>query len=184
MPYINQPSNALKAGSVPIADIANPGTGKVVGSAAGAAAAVFPPGFEINYTAITSPAAVTDTSEATHTALISPGAITFDGTAVIVEFFAQIICPSATSTTDFVGVTLFEGASQITRLGTIGIGNLTSGQQMQVGCNFRYRFTPSAAAHTYTVCAFTNSVTGTPQLLAGNGGTGGQPPSFVRFIKA
>lgn len=173
----------ITAASVALSKLADPTTGKVVGSAASAAAAVFPPGYELNYTAITSPAAVTDTSEATATALISPGAITFDGTPVVVMFFAQVVAPTATSVTDFVAITLFEGATQITRLGTLGLGDLATGQPLQVGMTLQYRFTPTAAAHTYKICAFTNSVTGTPEFLAGNGGTGGAPPSFVRFVK-
>lgn len=183
MPYVNQPAGSAAVSGVTVSGTAAAGDVPVATSSS-AGSWAFPPGHEINYTAITAPVSVTDTSEATATALISPGAITFDGTAVLVEVFAPIQTPSATSATDFVVVTLFEGATQITRFGTLALGVLTSGQQLQAPIHSVFRFTPSAAAHTYKVCAFTNSVTGNPQILCGAGGTNGAPPAFVRFIKA
>lgn len=152
-----------------------------VASSSSAAVWKYPPGFEINYTAITSNANVTDTSEATATALISPGAITFDGTAVLVHFFCPAILTDTAAATDTVTVTLFEGSTQITRLGVaktevVAAPNLTA-------ASYFYRFTPTAASHTYKVCAFANSATGTPTLTAGNGGTNGYSPAFVRFTK-
>lgn len=165
-------SGAAASGQVPVASTASAGSWG------------YPPGYEINYTAITSTANVTDTSEATATALISPGAITFDGTAVLLEFFCpSVFNPNAISTTDQVTVTLFEGATQITRLATVALVDLGTGQQLQTPVRSAYRFTPTAAAHAYKVCAFTNSTTGTPKLLAGSGGTNGDPPAFVRFTK-
>lgn len=140
-------------------------------------------GSEINYTQITTTANVTDTSEATATALISPGAITFDGQPVLVQTFVTMILGTATNTTDLITVSLFEGATQITRLGVFTFQDLASSQQFQLSLTFLYRFTPTAGSHTYKVTAFTNSTTGTPRILAGSGGTAGYPPSFVRFTK-
>lgn len=140
----------------------------------------FAPGYEIGYTAITSPVNITDTSEATHTALISPGALVFDGGAVLAEFFGVIQLDTAAAG-DLCTVTLFEGATQITRLAQIRSAITASANIETVRAT--YRFTPTAASHTYTVCAFVTSTTGTPQILAGNGSTNGMPPAFVRFTR-
>jgi hypothetical protein len=140
-----------------------------------------PSGFELNYTQITSNANVTDTSEATATALISPGAITFDGKPVIVEFFCAAVVTDTAAAGDFVTVTLFEGATQITRLAQTKTVVVTAPDVVPVYAAFR--FTPTAAAHTYKLCAFASSATGTPTLSAGSGGTNGFPPAFIRFTK-
>ncbi len=139
-----------------------------------------PPGFEIKYTQITAPVNITDTSEATATALISPGAIVFDGGPVIVEFFGLITCDTAAAT-DTVTITLFEGATQITRLGSVR--SVVAATPNLIAEYLGFRFTPTAASHTYKLCAFATSATGTPQITAGAGGTGGNSPAFLRFTK-
>lgn len=140
----------------------------------------FPPGYELNYTQITSPANITDTSESTATALISPGAITFDGTAVIVEVFAVVQLDTG-ATGDTCTFSLFEGSTQITRMGSMR-STITTSNNIKTFYS-RYRFTPSAASHTYKFTGFVSSTTGTPQLLAGAAGTNGHPPAFIRFTK-
>ena len=164
-------SGTAAAGQVPVA------------SSASAAAWAYPPGYEINYTQITTTANITDTSEATATALLSPGAITFDGGLVLVTFFCPRLVTSAGAASDATAVTLFEGATQITRLLSIRSEIAVAGNQFAGPVTAHYRFTPSAGAHTYTVCAFATDTTGTPQLTAGSGGTAGFPPTFVRFTK-
>jgi hypothetical protein len=139
-----------------------------------------PPGFLWNYTQITAPVSITDTAEATATALISPPAITFDGGLVNVDFFGVVQFDTAAAG-DFCTVTLFEGATQIARLAR-ALSAVTAAANVET-VRGTFRFTPTAAAHTYKVCAFATSVTGTPQLLAGAAGTGGNPPAFIRFTK-
>lgn len=177
MPYINTPSGLLSGAAVS----GTASSGQVpVASSASAAAWKFPPGFEINYTQITSNANVTDTAEATATALISPGAITFDGTAVLVSFFCGSVLLDTAAVGDQLIISLFEGATQITRLAVLN-SLVTTQHREPVFAQFR--FTPTAASHTYIITAFTTSTTGTPTLAAGSGGTNGFPPAFVRFVK-
>lgn len=185
MPYINQPGGG---GSGAISGVVVSGTaasGDVpVASSAAAGTWAFPPGHEINYTQITSSVNVVSTTEATGTTIISPGAIVFDGTAVLVEFYAVAIdLPTATSTSNSVVVSLFEGATQIARICRVLLDDLTSGQNGRMPGHGVFRFTPTAASHTYTVTAFATSVTGTPSIEAGAGGTGANAPAFVRFTK-
>lgn len=152
-----------------------------VASSAAAGVWAYPPGFEINYTQITAPVNVVSTTEATGTTIISPGALTFDGTAVLVQCFTPVVTPNTTTAT--VRVCLFEGATQITRLSTTFLGSGSALQGIIPVMSF-FRFTPTAAAHTYTVTAFASSTAGTPSVVAGPGGTGGEPPAFIRFVKA
>lgn len=156
-------------------------SGKVpVASSASAGTWAFPPGFEISYTQITSNVNIASTTEATGTTIISPGAVTFDGTLVMVEFSGIISVDTALGG-DATIVSLFEGATQITRLAQfISVSTTT---QQSVTVNGRFRFTPTAASHTYTVTAFSTSATGTPKINAGSGSTGGNPPAFIRFTK-
>ncbi len=139
----------------------------------------YPPGHEWEYAQITSTAAITDTAEATATAIIPVPAFTPDGNPVMVEFGSPLV----TVTTSGVGqptttVTLFEGATEIGRLATL---ELSGGQGVPVQRS--YRFTPTAASHTYKLCAYVNSTTGAPAITAGAGGTSAYVPAYVRFTK-
>ena len=122
---------------------------------------------------------VTDTSESTATALISPAAFTPDGGPVMVEFFAPFITTPSVSNGQVV-ITLFEGSTEIGRLAVI---TTPAASNMQLSVVGRMLFTPTAAAHRYKLCAFTNSLTGTPAIGAGVAGTAANPPAFVRFTK-
>ena len=156
-------------------------TGQVLGVASGLPAWSYPPGYEIGYAQITTFTNITDTSEATATSLISPGALTFDGGAVLVTFFTPLLIADSAAATDFIFITLFEGSTEITRMAQI-VTQVTTAPTKQTVLA-QYRFTPSAASHTYKICAFCTSTNGTPQIGAGSGGTASYPPSFVRFTK-
>lgn len=160
MPYINAPSSGGGTGA----------------------------GKEIAYSQITASVNVASTTEATGTTIISPGAVVFDGAPVICEFFAcRIATPDVTviNTSNFVVVSLFEGATQISRLAFIFINeNIgAGGVALQAPVYGALRFTPTAASHTYTITAFASSATGPPSVFAGAGGTATDSPAFVRFTK-
>lgn len=138
-------------------------------------------GREIGYAQITSTVNVVSTTEATGTTIISPGAFTFDGAPVICELFGYAVTPAAATAT--ITVSLFEGATQITRLALLEFFGGSAGSQEVLSFYARYRFTPTAGPHTYTVTAFVNGVGGIPNITAGSGGTAGNPPAFVRFTK-
>jgi len=151
-----------------------------VASSSSAGAWAFPPGYEIVYSQITSNANITDTSEATATALITATA-TFDGAPVICQFYSAQVDTDSSVASDLVGITLFEGSTQITRLAQVRTIVTAS---RYIGPVFAaYRFTPTAGSHTYKLCAYCSSTTGTPAIEAGSGGTGANPPAYIRFIK-
>ena len=175
----------ISGGGTGLGNVALSGTaaaGQVISASSSSAAAwVYPPGFEIGYAQSTSQINVTDTSEATATSLISPGALTFDGGAVYCEFFTpQLAPPNPLGAT--ITVTLFEGATELTRLAFAN--NNVAGTQIATSCSARYKFTPTAGSHTYKLCAFVSSVTGTPYILGGTGSGAAYSPAFIRFVKA
>ena len=177
-PTVTGATHIANAG-IAIAQLADPTTGKVIGSAANAAAAVFPPGFEIGYAQITTNATISDTSEATATALITCTA-TFDGGPVIAEFFCGALVTDHNAVNDSLVVSLFEGSTQITRFGTVSANSAASNSIWTMLA--RFKFTPTAASHTYKVTAYVPATTGV--MGAGAGGTATNPPAYLRFTKA
>jgi hypothetical protein len=144
-------------------------------------------GSEIGYDQITTGVNIVSTTEATGTTIIACAAHTFDGAPVMCEFSCdRIVLPLQTvaNTSVYVIVSLFEGATQLTRLAVFVFGcNQTSNNALQGPICGRYRFTPSAASHTYTITAMVSSTSGTPSVFAGSGGTAGEAPAFCRFTK-
>lgn len=136
-------------------------------------------GSEVGYDQITNSVSIASTTEATGTTLITCGAHTFDGAAVFVDLFGYLQLSSvATGHT----ISLFEGATQIARLFELFIAAATNSDIFCVRAGFR--FTPTAASHTYTITAFTNNSTGTQATFSGGaGGTGTLSPAYVRFTK-
>lgn len=189
MPYIG-PGGGGSAGGT-ISGVSVTGTavaGDVpVASSAVAGTWAFPPGHEFGYDQITGNVNIVSLTEATGTTIITCAAHTFDGAAVICDFFSgQVVLPAETVATTAVSVTfsLFEGATQITRLAfALYEINQTVNNQMQIPIFGSLRFTPTAASHTYTVTAICSSTNGTPVVVAGAGGTGTPPPTYVRFTK-
>ncbi len=173
----------IASATTPIAALADPTTGKVIGSVSSAAAAVFPPGYEIAYSEITSTVNVTATTDP-GTTIISPGAITFDGTPVVLEFFTpEITLPNPTSSTNFLVVNLTESSAVVAVLSVNLLVVGTAGQQIRTSICAKLRFTPSAGSHTYTITSKVNSTTGTPNIVGGSGVSGNRAPAFVRFTK-
>lgn len=165
-----------------LAPAPSPGQGLQLDANGRIPAALLPflPGYQLNRTQIISPVNIVSTTEATGTTIISPGAITFDGTEVMVEFFAPLVLSDSAAQGDTATICLFEGATQIAR---IAVWNTVTTFMQGLPCVGKYCFTPTAGPHTYTITAFATSTTGTPRVFAGSGGTNGYAPAFVRFTK-
>lgn len=165
------------AAAIAISKLADPGAGNVITSVGSGAIAAKPPGFEIGYDQITSPATVSSTSESSGTTVISASAHTFDGSPVIATFYAPGVATAA-SLGAIVVVSLFESTTQIGRLGIVQTSAAGAFETPLVGM---IRFTPTAGSHSYTVTAFEGSGGGT--ITAGAGGTTAYAPAFLRFTK-
>ncbi len=138
-----------------------------------------PPGYEFGYDQITTATiSVTSTTESSGTSLISCAAHTFDGGAVMAQFtFPNASLGSAANSQ--LTLCLFEGATEIGRLSTYYYQN--SGTAVNTILSGGFRFTPTAASHTYTVTAYRVGANAT--IYSGAGGTATDSPSWIRFIK-
>lgn len=150
----------------------------VIGTGSGTAAVALAPGFEYGYTQITAPVTVTSSTEGTPTTVIAAAPITFDGAAVMVEFFAPFASAAAATGAQLL-INLFEGATNLGRI--TSIQNELIGGTTQIGLQGRLRFTPTVGAHTYTITGWQGG--GNATVGAGAGGTAAYSPSFVRFTK-
>lgn len=136
-------------------------------------------GTEIGYDQITAGVSISSTTESSPTTIISCAAHTFDGAAVLLDvFIPQISTPNVQSA--YTCIVLFEGSTQIGRLGLALTPAAIAMQQVFCAA---YRFTPSAASHTYTIGGFVSINSGSPGITAGAGGTGTSLPAFARFTK-
>ena len=153
----------------------------LIATSGSAASWAYPPGFEIGYDQITATVNVTGTAEGSATTIITCAAHTFDGTAVLVDFYAVLASTPNVAAGNFVIVGLFESGTLINRFGS---SQTPAANQMAWSMRGTMKITPTSAAHTYTVGAWATSATGTPAVTAGAGGAGANPPAFVRFTKA
>ena len=166
--YVLVPATAT---NIITADISNIATSVTVNMAMVPASSMA--GYQWGYDQITAPVTVAASTEATGTTIIACGAHTFDGSPVMAEFVAPYVQTGAG--TSYVVISLFEGATQIGRIGET-VGATATGP-----FSAALRFTPTVGAHTYTVSAYYVSATGI--VGAGVSGTGAFVPAFVRFTK-
>ncbi len=161
----------IGAAGLPIADIADPTTGKVIGSSGGAATAVRPPGFKWDSASITAPVSITATTEGTAQTCIDGNSVTYDGAEVKIEVFvADITMPVG----QIITVVILRDAAVLGQ-------TLYNGATVQSPETISTYDTPSAGAHTYHVKAFVSAGTGT--FSAGAGGSGNVLPATLRVTK-
>ena len=147
----------------------------------GAAGWALPPGFEFDYVPFTSPVAISATTEGAADTVVTANAVTHDGsTAIFIEFFCPQVEPN-TGTSAAIAIILNEGA---TVLGTIAwVRFLTNNVTSAFSPVFaRFRLTPTAGSHTYSVRAY--RTVGNGAMNAGAGGTGADVPGYIRQVKA
>lgn len=128
-------------------------------------------GEELDYAQATSGVTVSGTSEATATTLVTGNAVAYDGSPVYLEFHAPY-----TDSTTIIRFYIYDGSGSV---GEMGLLKNSAGNYSTV--NQSYRFTPSAATHTYGVRAAVAS--GTSLVDAGAGGNGALCPLFMRITK-
>lgn len=141
---------------------------------------VVDPGKELGYDQITAGMNVTGTATGTADTLIAGTQHAFDGLPVICELFIpEVVTPNNAGA--WISFDLWEGGTFIAAFGTAltpAAGN------MRVPVTAKFRFTPTAGNHTYTVKMWAANTTGTPQVVAGSGSGGADTPAYIRFVKA
>jgi hypothetical protein len=133
-----------------------------------------PPGTELDYVQITSPVSVTATTEGTANTVVTANSVTFDGSAVIIEFFTNGVINGANG---FTNLCLFQDGSSIGILGFTGDSAGTDSQAVLI----RRRMSPAAGAHTYSIRAFRQTANST--VAAGAGGAATNMPAYIRITK-
>lgn len=138
-----------------------------------------PPGFELDYVEFTGAATnITATTEGTANTIVTGSAVAFDGTPVIIEFFAFAARPQATIAA-IISYYLYEDGASI---GRIGAHATPAAANAYIPTVCKRRMTPSAGSHTYSIRAATTS--GTSVVLAGAAGNGTDMPGYIRITKA
>lgn len=149
--------------------------------AAGAAAAVgwaYPPGYEIDYVAITANVSITATAEGSANTIITGTSFTSDGTAIMIEVQTPELRPPTVDGGKTI-VLLYEAS---TLIGYIGQTRSSSGTTaiLAPAC-MKIRLTPSSGTRQYIVKGIVTSGTGV--FGADTGGTGKDVGAYLRITK-
>lgn len=162
--------------------------GQALQRVSGSPAWALPPGYEYDYTQITSNASLTATTEGTANTIVTASAVTFDGsTIVLIEWWAPHIVIPADAGGRSVNFWLYEDGSSIGRLGSAAApgvvsgsgGTIFGGGSMPVG--HKRRMTPASGSRTYSIRGSVSG--GTATVAAGAGGAATILPAFIRITK-
>lgn len=137
-----------------------------------------PTGYEYAFNQSTTQVNLTSTNPASPHLIIEGTSRSYDGTPILVEFYAGTVqAPSANGQATV--VSLWDAS---TDLGMIG--ELWNVANFGVTMCARRKITPSAGTHNYRIQAWVNAGTG-GVVYAGSGGAGAtQPPTYIRVTKA
>jgi hypothetical protein len=134
-------------------------------------------GQELAYVEITASVTVTATTAAAANLVIADSARTYDGSPIMVEFFAPVVnTPNVAAGT--VSFDFFDAATDIGQLGYLAV----TSPIIQTSLYLRRRVVPTSGSHTFRVLAHVLSGSGT--VGAGNGAAGTLPPAFLRITRA
>lgn len=134
---------------------------------------------DADFTTFTADVTVSSTTEASGTTIVTAGAVSCNGTDVYeIEFFSAYVSIAANASGNTLWLSLFEGSTQIGRLGVVA-----NSANTQIGQPFliKYRLTPSNGSHTYKITGHRSNANGT--VSAGSGGTGAAVPGYIRVRK-
>lgn len=129
-------------------------------------------GTELFYAEITSNVTIASSTEATPTTIVSLGAQTYAAVPTLLEFFCAGFNIAANTSVIFC---LWGDGAELARWGDVRTASTTA-----TPVNLRYRFTPTAASHTYLVAAIRSSANTDVNAGTGTGGSGLYMPAFLR----
>lgn len=133
---------------------------------------------ELAYAQVVAPVTINTTTEATAVVLVSAPPITLDGATVVdIEFSTvQMGTPAIAAAATL--VCLFMDGVSLGRWATVQTGT-ASASPFSVPLLLRYRMTPAAGVHTFSVRAYCSGGTATVQAGPA-GGPGSMLPMWVR----
>lgn len=191
----------IPGGFVPLSTVTATGD-LIVGTAAGAVgrlaagaagtvigggstpAYVTPPGFEVGYDQVVNNQAITGTTAGSPTTFLTSASHSFDGAAVLFQFFAGTASLPSTTGGNINIILIEDPAGANTQIGVLCYeqNDLTGGQTF-ISLNGYKRYTPAAGAHVYAVAGWVSATTGSPTIFAGAGTTTTTVPMFLRATK-
>jgi hypothetical protein len=131
-----------------------------------------PPGEILDYAQITANVSCAATSGATANLIVQGNSVTYDGSPIMIEFFAPATGVGATTW----WLVLYDGNTQLGLLGAkVGAGDASGPVDLKV------RLTPTPGVHAYNVRGF--CATGALTLYAGTGAVGQNNPAFIRVSR-
>jgi hypothetical protein len=134
---------------------------------------------EVGYSQVTSDVTVTATSEATATAVVALGAITYEAVPHMIEFSAPDARPNTGAAGQNITFALFDSTTAVVGVWGRIATPAASGNLLPV--RLGYRFTPTAASHTYNVKCWVSVTSGLVQ--AGAGGSATHGPAWLRIVR-
>lgn len=135
----------------------------------------YPPGHEYARNAFAADVPVTATTAATANTVVTGTAVVYDGTPILVEFFAPygINVPGS-----LLNIELYDGATPVATMCAMG-----AAAAIDTPLNGKVPITPTAGSHTYSARAWTGSA-GTATVKAGAGsGAGVLVNGWIRVTK-
>lgn len=156
----------LVANVVPVASLVAGAAGQVLGGTVPSYS--LPPGFEVNYVALTASVAILGTSAGSSTTITGGTPATFENVPYLLEFYTpQMTLPSTTGGS--VTVLAFN-TTTAAGLGEFVATNDITGGQSSFPFTGKVRFTPAAGTATIEIVAWVSATTGSPSVGAGAGG--------------
>ena len=135
----------------------------------------------MGYTQYTAASTISATTEGTANTIVAASAITFDGTAVVIDFFAPYCDPQPNAAGNQANVFLYEDGVSIGRLAVISMAAPASAEILNP-VRLSRRMTPSAGSHTYSIRA--SRTNANADFGGGAGGLGAYMPGYIRITKA
>lgn len=129
----------------------------------------------LDYVQITASVTVSGSVYSSPTDVITGSTVTYAATPTLIQFYSPRI---ERSTGASISIGLYDGSTHIATIAEYSDGNGGHG----VPCYAAYRFTPTAASHTYSIKAFCSG--GNTTVFAGNAsGSGAYAPAFIRVTR-
>jgi len=130
---------------------------------------------ELAYVEFTSGLLVTATTAGAAQDVVSSGTVAYDGSAVVIEFYAPVIEPGSSG-----GIMLLlqDGASILGQFAYVQPGSAVINDQQVTPIR---RLVPTPGNHTYKVTAYRATANG--NIYSGVGGSGNYLPGFIRVSR-
>lgn len=131
---------------------------------------------ELAYAQATAPVTITNSAAASSHLVVGDSARTYDGSPVMINFFAIALTPNITAGS--IMFNLFDGGTDLGYFAQV----IASAPTITIPVSASRRITPTAGSHQYRITAWVPAG-GTGTIQAGAGGAGVLPPAHLRITR-